>query len=222
MIYAFGDIHGRFDLMQQALKLVEDYIKNTKDDSVVLVFLGDYVDRGPDSRRVMEKLIELGDVHNSFFVLGNHELMMMDAMDGGDMNLWLMNGGTQTIASYGGDEELMRDHAEWLGNYGRAWWRTKNHIFVHAGVEPGIEPGVSDLETVVWIREKFLRHDKPHELHVVHGHTPYWDGKKNPKEVELLPHRTNLDTAAFATGVLSVGVFDPEKREPIAILQTGE
>ena len=81
---------------------------------------------------------------------------------------------------------------------------------MHAGLEPGVPLGLQDEATLLWIRGPFLRAPaEAFEAHVVHGHTPLWDEKPEAAEPELLAHRTNLDTGAYFTGVLTVGVFDP-------------
>ena len=96
-----------------------------------------------------------------------------------------------------------------------------HRIYVHAGLMPGTPIHRQKEQTCLWIRERFLQAKaSDFEAHVVHGHTPIWEGKPDPAEPELLEHRTNLDTAAFATGVLSIAVFDAERPGgPIELLQ---
>lgn len=219
MIYAFGDIHGRLDLLTQAVEQAYDFARIVGDTDVQLVFLGDYVDRGPDSKGVVEKLIELSD-DGAICLRGNHEQMMIDAASGnlGNRHMWISNGGGATLAAYGEDTETLSAHVDWMDTL-PTHYETDTHIFVHAGLNPRA-PDSRIREHLLWIRESFLMSTRDWGKHVVHGHTPVWGRKKDPTQPELLPNRTNLDTGAFHTGVLSVGVFSPEQAEPIAVLST--
>ena len=206
MIIAIGDIHGRFDKLQELLALLPSEGE--------LVFLGDYVDRGPQSAEVVALLRETAHI----CLLGNHEELMIDAILHGQTYLWHMNGGLATIKSYektyGEDATLMlRDDAEWMRTLPCSY-TTDTHIFVHAGLNPRRE--VQTREDMIWIRDLFLQSNKDFGRHVVHGHTHSWDEKEH-FAVELLPTRTNLDTAAFHTGMLSAAVIDDTG---IKIIQT--
>lgn len=216
MIYAFGDIHGRFDLLVTALEAIR--VRGDKDAQ--LIFLGDYVDRGPQSREVVELLIDLQESSNAICLRGNHEDMMAACCRMASYNeiskAWCKYGGKQTLASYGSkDNPYMAEwrkipmrHVAWMESL-PLYHDTPGRIFVHAGVVPGIPLAQHDPEEFMWARDDFIAaHPAGFLKHVVHGHTPYHD-LKLPEEPELLDHRTNLDTMAFDTGILSVGVFDP-------------
>jgi serine/threonine protein phosphatase 1 len=214
--YAVGDLHGRLDLLRLAVRAIADHVQ---DAPFRVVFLGDYVDRGPDSRGVIEFLIDLQKRWPVTCLKGNHEELMAQAVTqpgGGRLERWLDNGGDATLWSYGLSpdsdlgEGVPREHIRWM----TALPSTTGdgcRIYVHAGVEPGKPIERQKEPTLLWIRERFLQaRPGSFEAHIVHGHTPVWGGKPEPTEPELLEHRTNLDTGAFATGVLAVGVFDSE------------
>jgi len=205
LTYAIGDIHGRLDLLERAAMTIAGHAAG-RDYRVIC--LGDYVDRGPDSRGVIAFLMRETRLGRFVCLKGNHEAMMLEALRGPYMGLWLRNGGEETMASYNGRPQ--DDHLDWLD--GLPIMQTEaDRIYVHAGLRPGRPLEAQDEESCLWIRERFLRAGAD-ELpgHVVHGHTPYHAGKREPAQPERLPHRTNLDTGAYATGVLVVGVFDPE------------
>lgn len=214
--YAVGDVHGRLDLLRMAVDAISDHVGER---SFRIVFLGDYVDRGPDSRGVVEYLIDLQRRWPVVCLKGNHEELMLQAitMPGGRrLERWLEYGGDETLKSYGlsRDADLTAfapaEHLRWMAGLPRSTG-DGHRIYVHAGLTPGTPAHRQKEDTCLWIRERFLL-GRPgdFEAHVVHGHTPIWEGKPDPAEPELLEHRTNLDTGAFATGVLTVAVFDAE------------
>lgn len=226
--YAVGDIHGRFDLLEKALLAVDDHAR-THDRDSRLVFLGDYVDRGPASRQVIETLMALDAAGDTICLKGNHEELMVDALTHakrGAYARWCANGGRETLASYGvgasdHPESLVpAEHVRWLSNL-PLMTRDAHRVFVHAGLSPRKEMDEQTEAACLWIREKFLRAPaRDFDSHIVHGHTPVWEGKPNAEQPELLDHRTNLDTAAFASGVLTVGVFDDRVAGgPVELLQ---
>ncbi|MFI4975587.1 MAG: metallophosphoesterase family protein [Caulobacterales bacterium] len=214
--YAVGDIHGRFDLLSDAIELI---FAHAAKRPARMVFLGDYVDRGPDSRRVVERLIALQQAGAAVCLKGNHEDLMVRALTGADSSafrLWLDNGGLETLRSYGAASRqgepgagVPREHVRWMA--GLPLTTADDHrLYVHAGIAPRTAFHRQTEAEFLWIRERFLRAPaKDLDAHVVHGHTPFWERKPDVKEPELLPHRTNLDTGAYATGILSIGVFDP-------------
>jgi serine/threonine protein phosphatase 1 len=214
--YAVGDLHGRFDLLRQALSAMADHATSHRRDCRA-VFLGDYVDRGPESRQVVETLIALEAAGDCICLKGNHEELMVEALTHarpGAYARWCANGGRETLASYGVDERsdpadiVPPEHVRWMARL-PLMTRDAHRVFVHAGLSPRKDLDQQSEAACLWIREKFLRASaRDFEHHIVHGHTPYWEGKPEPFEPELLAHRTNLDTAAFASGILAVGVFD--------------
>jgi serine/threonine protein phosphatase 1 len=213
--YAVGDVHGRLDLLRLAVDAISEHVG---DRSFRVVFLGDYVDRGPESRGVVDFLIDLQRRWPVVCLKGNHEELMLQAItEPGNRRLerWLEYGGEQTLESYGlgRDDDLAgvpSEHLRWMAGLPRTTG-DKHRIYVHAGLMPGTPAHRQKDETCLWIRERFLQaRPGEFEAHVVHGHTPVWEGKPDPAEPELLEHRTNIDTGAFATGVLCVAVFDAE------------
>ena len=208
--YAVGDIHGRADLLCVMLDMIE---ADAGKRPAKIVFLGDYVDRGPDSAVVVQMLMAGPRRDGDMFVClkGNHEDLMVGSVIAGDESAercWIGNGGAQTVMSYGGTVPWA--HAEWM-NALPVMHEDARRVYVHAGLMPGMDIGENDPETCMWIRDRFLRDGGSWSKHVVHGHTPQWDGKPDASKPELLAHRTNLDTAAYHTGVLTAGVFNDDK-----------
>lgn len=212
--YAVGDIHGRLDLVRAAIEAIA---KHAGPQSFRVVFLGDYVDRGPDSRGVIECLMELARSWPVLCLKGNHEDLMVRAVtrpDRANLYGWLANGGLPTLESYGVEtKEILGphipcDHVRWLSGLPLTTG-DRYRVFVHAGLLPKTPFHQQKELNCLWIREPFLSgRQEDFDTHVVHGHSFCWRGKPNPIEPELLGHRTNLDTAAFATGRLCIGVFD--------------
>jgi serine/threonine protein phosphatase 1 len=178
-ILAVGDLHGRYDLLEQVLdRLAPRFGSQTR-----LVFLGDYIDRGPDSRRVVERLIALGrERPETVFLKGNHEELLLDALEGRRVELWLLNGGLETLASYGLDHQaptaetiarLPADHLEFFRGL-RLYFESQSYLLVHAGVDPGLGLAEQDARDLLWIREHFHQ-ARGHRLGktVVFGHTPF-------------------------------------------------
>jgi serine/threonine protein phosphatase 1 len=216
LTYVLTDIHGRADLLTRALTMVAEHAGRR---SHRLVFLGDYIDRGPASAEVVECVMGLQASRPPGVVVclrGNHEQLCLDALaigGGWRLALWLRNGGDATLASYSpiGEEPALHHipaaHRAWLIE--RPFIHQDQHrIYVHAGLRPNTPLIEQGPETCLWIRGPFLE-ALPGEFpaHVVHGHTPVWKGKPMMAAPEQLAHRTNLDTGAFMTGVLTVGVF---------------
>lgn len=215
-IYAIGDIHGMY-------KLTFDLIQKIRDDMDEgphkIIFLGDYIDRGPDSAGVIDFIIGL---QKDFYgrkdveviaLLGNHEQMMLDAVYGGYYgNIWYMNGGTATVNSYGGDpNDIYDNHLDWLKNL-PLFHVDGKCIFVHAGVNPCIGLDEQSKEEMLWIREDFLRYRGHYFGYtIIHGHTPttYWKKSVNP---DIFGSRIGVDTGAEHSGVLTaIKIFDSKK-----------
>lgn len=223
-IFAIGDIHGEFELLLKLMEKIEARREN--DEGFIVVFLGDYVDRGPDSRSVVEFLMKgPSNPKDQWICLkGNHEDMMVEALSAGGMDDWLhwrRNGGDATQASYNGAtrDEVSHD-VSWMKDL-PVMLEMDNHVFVHAGLMPGFDLDHQDEQTCMWIRDRFLRaNGTDWNKHVVHGHTPHHGMKPKISEPELLPWRTNLDTGAFHTQVLTAGLFDRNINSgPIEIIQ---
>lgn len=209
LIYAIGDIHGRLDLLERAAERIEAHRRARRGQ---VICLGDYVDRGPASKGVVDFVMRMQSERGWIALKGNHEAMMVGAHEGDEPTmdaLWAGNGGEATLRSYGG--RASEAHLAWMRTL-PLMIRDDHRLYIHAGVMPGEAIEDQTEKVVLWIRNRFLEapaEDLP--CHVVHGHTPRWVGKPRGEEPELLPHRTNLDTMAYRTGVLAVGVFDPNK-----------
>lgn len=215
LVFAIGDLHGRLDLAWAAVDLLAAQARKS---AYRAIFLGDYVDRGPDSRGLVEFLMSLGKDPRFVFLKGNHEAMMVEALlrkDPAAFARWRQAGGRETLASYGAEtldeavERVPAAHLRWMD----ALPLTSgdgHRVFVHAGLAPGVPLERQSDASCLWIRDKFLKAPaRAFDLHVVHGHTPVWEEKPDPGEPELRAHRTNLDLAAYATGRVAIGIFDP-------------
>jgi serine/threonine protein phosphatase 1 len=209
LTYAIGDIHGRLDLLERAAARIGAH---TPGRGKRVICLGDYVDRGPDSKGVVEFVMRAQDEHGWTALKGNHEALMLEAHaldDPRQHGLWIDNGGEATLRSYQGRAPAL--HLAWMAGL-PLMVRDDHRLFIHAGVMPGEPIEAQQEKVVLWIRNRFLEAPASElPCHIVHGHTPRWAGKPRGEEPELLPHRTNLDTMAYRTGVLSVGVFDAAK-----------
>jgi serine/threonine protein phosphatase 1 len=172
-IFAIGDIHGCYDQLLTLIKIIPvDFNRDT------LVFMGDYIDRGPQSVEVVDYLIKLKKrVPGIIFLKGNHEDMLEKYLNGTDRFTYLLNGGQQTLDSYlsrstkTGTNPIPPEHMDFFKSL-RLTYETEDYIFVHAGLRPKVSLESQETEDLLWIRDKFLysRYDfgKP----VVFGHTP--------------------------------------------------
>lgn len=223
-IFAIGDIHGMHDELLDIMQQIENE-RETSDEKFTIVFLGDYVDRGPKSKEVVEFLMAGPQNRDTWICLkGNHEDLMVQGS-----HVWLSNGGVQTLLSYDmlDENHMLRDgwlpqnHLDWMNRL-PFYHETENHLFVHAGFFPQTPLRNQIEEDCIWIRDRFFRNEKDFAgwKHIVHGHTPVHTTKNNVAEPELLSWRTNLDTGAFHTGVLTAAMFDRNQSLPIKILQT--
>lgn len=212
-IYAIGDIHGCHEKLEALLVKIEAHAGRKPYRAI---FLGDYVDRGLDSRAVVNRVRDLlngRDAGNGTWhaLRGNHEELMLDAVvHRRSIGLWEDNGGDATIRSYRGYASEMRDDAEWLATL-PTMIETENHVFVHAGCNPRYALSEQPDEVLLWTRN-WERDDHDFGKHIVYGH--------NAKEDTVLrPFSSGLDTGACYGGPLTAGVFDASVRSgPIAIL----
>jgi serine/threonine protein phosphatase 1 len=214
-IYAISDIHGCAHLLEQMLRVIDADVAHSRPRHAIEVYLGDYVDRGPDSRATLDLLIRRSRRGNTVFLKGNHEAFLdVVFRDPTRMTNWFQVGGMQTLISYGlspslhpDDEEqreLVREfaaalppqHLDFLQRL-RLTFTCGDFFFVHAGVRPGIALSEQQEDDLLWIREKFLRSQKNFGKYVVHGHTPV-------RSAEVLSNRANIDTGAYATGNLTL------------------
>jgi serine/threonine protein phosphatase 1 len=181
------------------------------------VFLGDYIDRGPDSRGVVEFLINLQSQQPDLIVClaGNHEELALAALYAGEYENWLRNGGDETLRSYGigSVADLPPHHIDWLSTLvdqhddGR-------RLFVHAGINPLRPLDQQDDHDLRWIREPFLSDDRDYGRLIVHGHTPLQTGTPDQRH-----NRLNLDTGAVFGRPLTAAVFTNEITAPLRFLQ---
>jgi serine/threonine protein phosphatase 1 len=214
-------VHGRDDLLEQVLVKIDLDSRRHSDRRCITILLGDYIDRGPNSRRVIDLLIAWKAVRETVCLMGNHEEMMLRFFaDPSLWDSWAPLGGAQTVMSYGlrpslrlnPDEatklandlaELVPDsHVEFLGTLPLTY-SCGDVVFVHAGLKPGTALAAQKAEDLLWIRDEFLNFKGPHEKRVVHGHTPV-------ELPEILPNRINIDTGAYATGRLSCVVLQDQ------------
>ncbi len=225
-IYATGDIHGRCDLFERILKSIDLYehaypIKHTTE-----VVLGDMIDRGSQSKEVIDLLIERALTRHLKVLRGNHENMMIEMLKNpAFLSGWIRVGGLNTLFSYGispqmpesfdDDEQFQeqfsqqllehipQNHIKFLKTLELSW-QHKHFIFVHAGLRPELSLLQQDDRDLTEIRDPFLNFKGQFEGYVVHGHTPV-------KTVDVRNNRINVDTGAFATGNLSCVVFEKER-----------
>jgi serine/threonine protein phosphatase 1 len=213
--YAVGDIHGSLGKMQA---LVEACRRHADGRAMRFVFLGDYIDRGPDSASVVRAMMALQDELQERLIalMGNHEAWLLAVLDGDAPERgWLFNGGAQTLLSYGvrAASDLPDGHLEWMRSL-RLSYDDGRRLFVHAGVNPDKPLDAQAEHDLLWIREPFLTDGRDYGRLVVHGHTPL-----ETTEPELRSNRLNLDTAAVFGGPLTAAVFDDTQTEPLAYLQ---
>jgi len=200
LIYAVGDIHGCYDQLRAAVAKTRAHAGT---NSYRVIFLGDYVDRGPDSRAVVNFVKDL--VTNTSApgvwraLKGNHEQMMIAAERGEELSLWVGNGGAETLASYDGYRDEMRRHVEWLDTL-PTLIETENHIFVHAGLSPRLSLADQPEEVRLWIRG-WQKHNHDFGKHIVYGH-------QAAEGLDLRRFSSGLDTGACYGGPLTVGVFE--------------
>ncbi len=231
LVYAIGDVHGRLDLFGRLVDAIRDDIRASAPDAMpTLIFLGDYVDRGPHSRQVVEALIRLTAVRGCEVVAlrGNHEEMLLAFLHNPELGgAWTEFGGNETLLSYGlrppvwereADWEALRDsfvaalppsHFKFLNELPLSV-DVGDYMFVHAGVRPGVPLDRQSKDDMLWIRQDFLEPRQRLEKVIVHGHTP-------EAEVQLDGRRIGLDTGAYATGRLSAIRLQGEDQRVIQI-----
>lgn len=220
-IYVIGDIHGRSDLLDRMIGRISADVGARGADSLT-VTVGDYVDRGPDSRGVIERLI--GNPFPTPYVAlkGNHELLLEDFLHDPQIGLhWRRLGGLETLRSYGSaaaKSMAAQDFARAASEFAAALpdahkqfiaglktsFDLPRYFICHAGVRPGIPLGQQSDDDLLWIRGEFLDSDADFGKIVVHGHTP-------SDEPEVKRNRINVDTGAFATGKLTCVVLEGDR-----------
>lgn len=222
-IYAVGDIHGRLDLLDRLLSMIDADDSGRGGPPSELIFLGDLVDRGPESRGVVERLMALKDERPARFLMGNHEEVFLRAIQGDlkALRFLIRIGGRETLLSYGISEDDYRSldfdelmvalqaavpagHADFLAAF-EHWIEAGDYLFVHAGLRPGVlleEQKAADLR---WIRDDFLNHRASFGKMVVHGHSITDD-------IDERGNRIGIDTGAFASGKLTAIGLEGDER----------
>lgn len=225
-VYAVGDVHGRLDLLKQLLGMIEKAEAAWPAERAILIFLGDYVDRGPDSRGVIELLLNgLPERFEQVFLRGNHEEMMLQSLQSAEMfDFWALNGGIATARSYGLDiaentpvheldsgaicralsQAVPQSHKDFIRNL-PVKVEAGDYLFVHAGVRPEVPLNAQSDRDCLLIRNEFLTYRGDFGKVVVHGHTPM-------PEPESLHNRISIDTGAFHTGRLTAVRLEEQSR----------
>lgn len=169
---AIGDIHGCYKSLEALLQKLESYADRR------FVFIGDYIDRGPDSKKVVDRLIELQKEIDCVFLRGNHEQMLLDAFNNDEFKLWLINGGRSTLKSYNINHSgALPDSHQKFYNQTKHYYNTSNYFFVHAGLSPlktikQCLQNEEEMEEFLWERSHLNAFETPWEKTVVFGHTP--------------------------------------------------
>ena len=222
-VYVIGDIHGRADLLDRMVGLISRDLEANPVSDCLTVTLGDYIDRGPDSRGVLDRLVRNPFPTDFVALKGNHEALLEAFLsDPSVAERWRHLGGLETIHSYrvsvgelmlgknyepsakGLRAAVPEQHLKFLASLKTSILVGK-YFLCHAGVRPGIPLERQSVEDLLWIRDAFLSSTVDFGRIVVHGHTP-------TERPEILPNRINIDTGAFATGRLTCVVL--ERSEP--------
>jgi serine/threonine protein phosphatase 1 len=218
-IYAIGDIHGRADLLEALLRQIDADCTLYPSSRPIVVFLGDYIDRGPASRQVLDLLLGCQRTKEAVFLRGNHDNFVRRFLSSpAVLDEWRLYGGLETLVSYGlkpsinpgvpEQRQLAKElekstperHLEFLDSLTLSF-NCGDFLFVHAGIRPGVPIRKQKEEDLLWIREEFLSCEQRFEKFVVHGHTPV-------PAPDLRSNRINIDTGAFATGRLTCIVIE--------------
>jgi serine/threonine protein phosphatase 1 len=229
-VYAVGDIHGQLDLLRRLRELIADDAQVDRRERNVIVYLGDYIDRGPDSRGIVELFLDEPMAgFEEIYLKGNHEDYMLQFLENpGIGESWYLNGGDTTLMSYGVErtviaagkgrfvamcDRLQRklpvEHLVFLRSL-TMYHMEGDYLFVHAGIRPGRPVENQEPHDLLWIREEFLSSNADHGCCVVHGHSI-------SPEPQMRRNRIGIDTGAYYTGRLTGLVLDGAERR---ILQT--
>ncbi len=221
-IYAIGDVHGRLDLLEQMISEIRVDMKERPVAGALTVTLGDYIDRGPHSRGVIDRLVRNPFPTPYVPLKGNHEALFEDFLgQPATADQWRHLGGLETLHSYGvpvsmamrgkGYEQtadqlraaVPEAHFRFIASL-KVSASFRRYFLCHAGVRPGIPLERQSVDDLLWIRDEFLTSGEDFGKRIVHGHTPNeWP--------EVLPNRINIDTGAFATGRLTCVVLEGER-----------
>jgi diadenosine tetraphosphatase ApaH/serine/threonine PP2A family protein phosphatase len=226
-IYAIGDIHGRLDLLIALHAKIDGHTKHHAAEHRLLIYLGDYVDRGPDSKGVIDYVMRGKRGFETVALLGNHEQMLLDFISGEPADMWLRNGGDEALKSFGvapyaantssraAAEAIGVERLNWLRALPRSY-QEGGYFFVHAGVRPGVPLKDQSPEDLIWIRGRFTNSAEDFGARIVHGHSP-------ADEPEVRRNRIGIDTGAVWTGRLTAAVINPDNvdADPILLITSG-
>jgi serine/threonine protein phosphatase 1 len=214
--YVIGDVHGMSDLLNDVFRRIDADVANSAPACVVEIILGDLVDRGPDSAKVLGAVMARKQETALVCLAGNHEIYMIEALARQDaFQAWMKVGGDATVRSFGvvppPATELAEAHRAFSAAVPRAYRRflhtlqpmhcLGDYLFVHAGVLPGVPLAQQSMADLTMIRTPFLTSELAHGYVVVHGHSP-------TQQVDFRKNRINLDTGAYRSGVLSCIVIE--------------
>ena len=222
--YVVGDVHGRLDLLDRLLAGIDEDLRRSPPRKAIIVFLGDLIDRGPDSRGVIERLRCFRHERlRPYFLAGNHEEVLLRLLAGerGILLNWLQFGGSECLRSYGVDPERLAgrsersglaavkkaippEHARFIAGFADTL-AFGDYLFVHAGIQPGIDLSLQRQTDLRWIRAPFLDNEADHGAMVVHGHTI-------TAGIDERHNRIGIDTGAYRTGILTALALDGERR----------
>ena len=199
LTFAIGDIHGCRSLLTELLTRIDP---DPQADTIIV--LGDFINRGPDSRGTIDLLLQLRERYRNFIVLrGNHEQMLLDYLAGLNRDFFLLVGGRETLTSYGVDPSAEADPDTWLPAEHRALltdlptlYENEHGIYVHAGLQPGVHLSQQSTEWLLWVRDEFIKSFYDFGKPVVFGHTPFADPL-------LTANKIGIDTGAVYGGSLS-------------------
>lgn len=235
VVWVIGDIHGTADLLRTLLAGIGEDLERAARSRRVLICLGDYIDRGPDSRGVLDSLIAFArdPAVEAHFLRGNHEDRMEAFLIDPEVGPgWCDYGGRETLGSFGLIPPARNASREvWaavsaglnqaLSSEHRSFLAAQEHsltlgdfFFAHAGAEPGVPLNRQDPQQLMWIRRRFTDHPDPFEKMIIHGHTPVSD-------VHADHRRIAVDTGAYATGVLSALRLSGEDRSLLQAVRAG-
>ena len=194
-LYAIGDIHGSLESLERLMDKINPDLTADR-----LLFVGDYIDRGPRSKGVVDYIIRLRDEAPPGQIIclkGNHEAMFLDFMAGGQEEMFLFNGGLATLEDYWGDDwvgqereslSLPPDHAQFFQDL-KLYYEIPDYIFVHGGLRPGVPLAEQVESDLLWIRGEFITSEEDFGRRVVFGHTPF-------KKPLLMANKIGIDTGA--------------------------
>ncbi|EXL05295.1 metallophosphatase [Brucella anthropi] len=226
-LYAIGDVHGRLDLLQDMHGLIRADLDHRPAHDWRIIHLGDYIDRGPRSKEVLDFLIDVSRRDKRVIsLLGNHDDGFLTYLATGDVaGIFALHGGIDTARSYNVEVDFTDADSARLGHAALVKAVPQTHIdfiramprsvafgeffFCHAGINPAVPLDAQDPEELIWIRTAFLKWTEPFEKVIIHGHTPQ-------SAIDIQPNRVNLDTYAWRSGQLSAIVINGSEKRFIA------